>query len=71
MVSVPTARLVSSLLLGATVGTAVSPWITSRIVALTDNLVVLRVGSASYLVMIVLIIIASRYYRSSADVANS
>ena len=30
--SIPTPRLISGLLLGATLGTAVSPWVTSQIV---------------------------------------
>ena len=62
MVAVPTARLISSLLLGATIGTAVSPFITSQIVTATSNHFVLQFGSACYIAMCLLLIMASRDY---------
>ena len=55
LVSVPTARLVSLLLLGATVGTAVSPVVTSQVVDWTSNHTVLMFGSGCYLVLVVLL----------------
>jgi TsgA-like MFS transporter len=62
MVPIPTARLVSSLLLGATMGTAVAPWVTSQIVTATGNHFVLQFGTACYIVMTVLLVLASRDY---------
>ncbi|MFT5501044.1 MAG: putative MFS family arabinose efflux permease [Woeseiaceae bacterium] len=62
LVRVPTARLVSSLLLGATVGTAVSPWITSQIVVATDNHFVLQFGTGCYAIMTVLLFVAAQKY---------
>ena len=60
LVSVPTARLVSLLLLGATVGTAVSPVVTSQVVDWTSNHTVLMFGSGCYLVLVVLLSSALR-----------
>ena len=60
MVQVPTARLVSSLLLGATLGTAVSPWVTSRIVVATDNYFILQFSTACYVTLTVLLITATQ-----------
>ena len=65
MVRIPTARLVSSLLLGATVGTAVSPWITSRIVAATDNYRILQFGTLCYITLTILLLVASTQFRRS------
>ena len=45
-------RLVSSLLLGATTGTAISPWLSSHIVGLGDASYALKFGSFAYLVML-------------------
>jgi TsgA-like MFS transporter len=59
----PTARLVSSLLLGATIGTAISPWITSKIVTATSTHFVLQFGTACYVALAVLLLIASRMYQ--------
>ena len=64
LVSVPTARLVSLLLLGATVGTAVSPIVTSQIVDWTSNHSVLIFGSACYLALLFLLYTALRLTRS-------
>ena len=60
LVSVPTARLVSLLLHGATVGTAVSPVVTSQVVDWTSNHTVLMFGSGCYLVLVVLLSSALR-----------
>ena len=46
--SVPSPRLVSALLFGATSGTAVSPWVTSQVVESFGTLVVLRFSTACY-----------------------
>ncbi len=60
LVRVPTPRLVSSLLLGATLGTAVSPWVTSRIVEATSNYTILQFSTACYALLAVLLLIALR-----------
>ena len=60
MVTVPTARLVSLLLLGATIGTAVSPLVTSQIVDWTSNHTILIFGSACYAVLMLLLFAALR-----------
>ena len=57
-------RLVSGLLLGATTGTAISPWISSRIVALGDPAWALRFGSAVYLCMVLLLLCAGWSWRA-------
>ena len=62
MVRIPTARLVSSLLLGATLGTALSPWVTSRIVAATDNYRILQFSTLCYVMLTVLLLLASRQF---------
>jgi TsgA-like MFS transporter len=59
-VSAPTPRLVSGLLLGATLGTALSPWVTSYIVEVTSAYFVLQFGTACYVVLSVLLLVASR-----------
>ena len=64
MVTVPTARLVSLLLLGATIGTAVSPLVTSQIVDWTSNHTILIFGSACYAVLMLLLFAALRLTRS-------
>ncbi len=58
MVKSPGARLVSLLLLGATLGTAVSPTVTSAIVDLTDYKTSLMFGTACYTLLFVLMWIA-------------
>lgn len=63
MVQLPTARLVSSLLLGATLGTAVSPWVTSQIVVATDNHFVLQFSTACYVTLTLLLIAAIRLFQ--------
>ena len=64
MVTVPTARLVSLLLLGTTIGTAVSPLVTSQIVDWTSNHTILIFGSACYGVLMLLLFAALRLTRS-------
>jgi TsgA-like MFS transporter len=63
MVKLPTPRLVSTLLLGATVGVAVSPWVTSRIVVATDNYFILQFSTLCYAAMTVLLITATLVFR--------
>jgi TsgA-like MFS transporter len=65
MVEVPTPRLVSALLLGATVGTGLSPIITSQIVAATDNYVILQFSTICYTALAVLLISATRIFKPS------
>ncbi len=60
MIEVPSARLVSLLLLGATVGTAVSPYVTSQIVEWTDNKIILMFGSGCYGALFLLMLGARR-----------
>lgn len=62
MVAVPTARLVAGILLGATLGTALSPWVTSQIVVVADNYVVLLFGTGCFAVMTALLVAATRLY---------
>lgn len=59
-VRLPTPRLVSALLLGATLGTAVSPWVTSRIVLATDNYFILQFSTACYAALAALLFFAVR-----------
>jgi hypothetical protein len=47
-------------LLGATLGTALSPWVTSYIVEVASAYVVLQFGTACYVVLSVLLLVASR-----------
>ncbi len=61
-VRLPTARLVSSLLLGATMGTAVSPWVTSQIVAATNNHFILQFSTGCYVTLTILLITTTRLY---------
>ena len=63
LVGVPEARLVSLLLLGATVGTSVSPIVTSQIVDWTSNHSVLVFGSGCYLLLAFLLYTALRLTR--------
>jgi len=58
MVEVPSPRLVSLMLLGATVGTAVSPVITSQVVEWTDNRTILMFGTGCYALLFLLMTVA-------------
>lgn len=60
LVPAPSARLVASLLLGATIGTAVSPRVTSWIVDATSNHFILVFGSIAYALMMTLLMLAAR-----------
>jgi TsgA-like MFS transporter len=60
----PTPRLVSTLLLGATLGTAVSPWVTSRIVVLTDNHFILQFSTICYALLATLLFVAVKRARA-------
>ncbi|MDC0067787.1 hypothetical protein OAL10_03190 [Gammaproteobacteria bacterium] len=60
MIEVPSARLVSLLFLVATVGTAVSPYVTSQIMEWTDNKTILLFGSGCYGVFFLLMLGARR-----------
>ncbi len=66
MLPKPTARLVSTLLLGATLGTASSPWVTSQIVAATDTHFILQFGTGCYVTLTVLLFIARYLHRNSS-----
>lgn len=71
MMKVPPARLVSALLLGATTGTSVAPWISSRIVEATSNYTVLIVCTFGYSIVAVLVILAmalSKEAEAEADI---
>jgi TsgA-like MFS transporter len=57
-VPVPTPRLIAALLFGATLGTAVSPVVTSAVVAAGGELTVLRFSSFCYLVLAGLVLLA-------------
>jgi len=63
MVTVPTARLVAGILLGATLGTALSPWVTSQVVVISNNYVVLLFGTGCFAVMTGLLVVAIRLYQ--------
>ena len=67
MVAVPSPRLVSLLLLGATLGTAVSPAITSQVVEWTDNRTVLMFGSACYALLFCLMLVARALSQSCKE----
>jgi len=60
MVEQPTPRLVSALLLGGTLGTSVSPPVTSGIAALASPLRVLQFSSGCYLAVALLLLAAAR-----------
>ena len=64
LVGVPQARLVSLLLLGATVGTGVSPIVTSQIVDWTSSHSVLIFGSGCYFLLATLLYAALKLARS-------
>jgi len=63
MLPLPSGRLVSSLLLGATLGTALSPWVTSQIVVATDNHFILQFSTACYVALTCLLFVATRLFR--------
>ena len=65
MVRVPMPRLKSGLLLGATLGTAVSPWVTSQIFERSSSYFVLQFGLGCYLALVIVLLLASRGYAAS------
>ena len=65
MLRQPPARLVSTLLLGATIGTASSPWISSQIVTATNTQFVLQFGTGCYVALTILLLSASHMYRTT------
>ena len=67
MLRVPTARLISTLLLGGSIGTAVSPWVTSQVVAATDNHFVLQFSTGCYVLLTILLIVATRINKGRAE----
>jgi TsgA-like MFS transporter len=64
-------RLVSSLLLGATTGTAISPWLSSQIVGLGDASYALKFGSSTYLLMLALLAVAVLLARRRQPAADA
>jgi len=67
MLKIPSPRLVSSLLLGATLGTAMSPWVTSSIVVATDNYFILQFSSLCYATLAFLLFMAVRIHARSSS----
>lgn len=63
----PSPRLVSALLFGATLGTAISPVTTSEIAGLLDARAVLQFGSICYAVLAVLVFLAWWYDRAAQN----
>lgn len=66
MLQQPTARLVSTLVLGATVGTAASPWLTSQVVAATDTHFILKFGTGCYVALTLLLLAASYLHKEKS-----
>jgi TsgA-like MFS transporter len=66
MVPVPDARLVSGLLLGATLGTAISPKVSSLIAAWAPIRVVLICSTACHVAMLLLVLFARRLQPTAA-----
>jgi len=60
MVEVPSPRLVSVLLMAATTGTAISPSLSSMLVAATAPSIALKMGTGCFLLVILLVIFAYR-----------
>jgi TsgA-like MFS transporter len=70
MVPVPDARLVSGLLLGATLGTAISPAVSSLIAEWTQIRVVLICSTACHGVMLLLVFLSRRLQQRAAVAAD-
>jgi TsgA-like MFS transporter len=60
MIPNPPPRLISAFLFGATSGTAVSPFVTSQIVELFSNDTVLQFGTACYVLLTILVLLAGK-----------
>ena len=71
LVAVPDARLVSGLLLGATLGTAISPALSSLVVQGTHIRDVLICSTAAHAAMLVLVFLARRRQRAGAVPADN
>ena len=65
MARIPTPRLISGLLLGARLGTAVSPWVASQIVERSTSYLVLQFGLGCYMALVIVLLLASRGYAAS------
>ena len=65
MARVPTPQLISGLLLGATLGTAAGPWVTSQIVERSSSYLILRFGSGCYMALVIVLLLASHGYAAS------
>ena len=65
--AIPSSTLVSALLLGATTGTAVSPFVTSQIVERWGTLSVLQFSSACYAVLGVVLLLSVALFRKPAS----
>lgn len=65
MVKVPDPRLVSCLLLGATLGTAISPALTSLVVEWSDNRTVLMFSTGCYAALLVIVLIAKHRHQQN------
>ncbi len=64
MVAVPSPRLISVLLMAATMGTAISPSVSSSLVAATSFRAALQAGSLCFLTVLILVFLA-RYFRNN------
>lgn len=67
MLRVPTPRLISTLLLGGSIGTAISPWVTSQVVAATDNHFILQFSTGCYVLLTILLIVATRINKRKTE----
>lgn len=65
IVTAPTPRLISGLLLGATLGTAISSLVTSKIVEHSSSYFFLQFGSGCYPAFVIALLMASRRYVAS------
>ena len=66
MVAVPSPRLVSVLLMAATTGTAISPSLSSALVAANTPLLALKVGTGCFFIVILLVVFAYRSTKPDA-----
>lgn len=66
MVAVPSPRLVSVLLMAATTGTAISPSLSSALVAANTPLLALKVGTGCFFIVILLVVFAYRSAKPDA-----
>ena len=64
------ATTISGLLLGTTLGTAISPWVTSEIVERSSSYFVLRFGPGCYMALVIVLLLASRGYAASQASQN-